>query len=251
MKKLGLLGHPVSHSMSPKLFIDKFSKAGRLDLEYLTYDLPEISDFNTFTANNPDIVALNVTIPHKESIIPYLSEIDEEAQAIGAVNTLFKANGKWMGYNTDGWGFRRSIQPFLRGRHESALIFGTGGAAKAVAYSLKTLGIACYFVSRTPEKRRKMSNVIGFNELTPEAIKHHLLLINCTPLGMEPDTDGCVQIPWKGVGKDHLIVDLVYNPDVTTFMTRALEKGAEAMNGCDMLRLQAEKSWDIWLKNGL
>ena len=109
----------------------------------------------------------------------------------------------------------------------------------------------CYFVSRTPEKHRDISNVIGFHELTPEAIKHHLLLINCTPLGMEPDADGCVQIPWQGVGKDHLIVDLVYNPDVTTFMNRALENGAEVMNGCDMLRLQAEKSWDIWLKNGL
>ena len=187
--------------MSPKLFADQFSKSGRLDLEYLAYDLPEISDFKTFTANNPDIVALNVTIPHKESILPYLSEIDEEAQAIGAVNTLFKAEGKWKGYNTDGWGFRRSMQPFLRGRHERALIFGTGGAAKAVAYSLKLLGVACYFVSRTPDKKRDISNVIGFDELTPEAIKHHLLLINCTPLGMDPDTNGCVKIPWQGVGK--------------------------------------------------
>jgi shikimate dehydrogenase len=251
MKKLGLLGHPVSHSMSPKIFTDKFSKAGRIDLEYITYDLPQISDFLTFTSNNPDIVALNVTIPHKESILPFISEIDEEAKAIGAVNTLFKSEGKWVGYNTDGWGFRRSMQPFLKGRHERALIFGTGGSAKAVAYSLKLLGVDYYLVSRSPEKHQDISNVIGFNDLTPEAIKHHLLLINCTPLGMYPDTAECVKIPWEGVGKSHLIVDLVYNPDVTTFMVRALEKGAEVMNGRDMLRLQAEKSWDIWLNNGL
>ena len=251
MKKLGLLGHPVSHSMSPKLFADKFSDAGRLDLEYRAYDLPDISDFETFTSENPEIVALNITIPHKESILPFLSEIDEEAKAIGAVNTLFKSGGKWIGYNTDVWGFRRSIQPFLKGRHERALIFGTGGAAKSVAFSLKSLGVDFYFVSRYPEMHQEMQNVIGFSELTPEAIKHHLLLINCTPVGMHPDTKGCINLPWEGVGENHLIVDLVYNPDVTTFMFKALEKGAEVMNGGVMLRLQAERSWKIWLENGL
>ena len=251
MKKLGLLGHPVSHSMSPKLFADKFSDAGRLDLEYRTYDLPDISDFETFTSENPEIVALNITIPHKESILPFLSEIDEEAKAIGAVNTLFKSGGKWIGYNTDGWGFRRSIQPFLKGRHERALIFGTGGGAKSIAFSLKSLGVDFYFVSRYPDMHKEMQNVIGFSELTPEAIKHHLLLINCTPLGMHPDTKGCINLPWEGVGENHLIVDLVYNPDVTTFMFKALEKGAEVMNGSVMLRLQAERSWKIWLENGL
>jgi shikimate dehydrogenase len=220
-------------------------------LEYRTYDLPDISDFETFTSDNPEIVALNITIPHKESIMPFLSEIEEEAKAIGAVNTLFKSEGKWIGYNTDGWGFRKSIQPYLKGRHERALIFGTGGSAKSVAYSLKSLGIDFYFVSRSPNKLKEIQNVIGFSELTTEALRHHLLLINCTPLGMYPDTEGCIDLPWEGIGENHLIVDLVYNPDVTTFMFKALEKGADVMNGSDMLRLQAERSWAIWLKNGL
>ncbi|PCJ81066.1 MAG: shikimate dehydrogenase [Bacteroidetes bacterium] len=250
-KLLGLIGHPVLHSKSPLLFKEKFIKEGRHDLEYLPFDLKDISDFKFLCENNPKLIALNVTIPHKESIIPFLDILNDDAREIGAVNTIMKLDGKWFGYNTDSWGFSRSIQPFLKGRHERALILGTGGAAKAVGFAMKKIGIEYTFVSRNSEVKPGFEKVITYSDLTSEALKHNLLIVNCTPVGMSPDCKGVVKIPWDGVGKHHLMVDLVYNPEITLFVKKAREQGAVAMNGLDMLRLQAEKSWDIWIENGL
>ena len=247
MKTLGLIGHPVSHSKSPQIFAEKFKLSDRSDLEYKLYDLDKISDFITITQNNPSIVALNVTVPYKKTIIPLLDELSEEARAIGAVNTIVKVDGRWIGHNTDAWGFSRSIQPFLKGRHDRALIFGSGGASNAVAYSLKKLGVTYHIISR---EKSKITDVT-YNDLTTEAIKHHLLLVNCTPIGMTPNSQSFLEIPYDGISENHLVVDLVYDPETTKLMTLAHKKGAVVMSGKDMLRFQAEKSWEIWLKHGI
>jgi shikimate dehydrogenase len=246
MKMLGLLGHPVSHSKSPEFFLNKLAAIGRSDIEYCAFDLASIDDFSAFCEAHPDLFGFNVTIPHKQSIIPFLESLDEEAAEIGAVNTVVRTPQGWKGYNTDSWGFLRSLQPFIKGRHERALIFGSGGASKAVAYALKNLGISTTIISRTPALGQ-----VSHSDLTPEALSHYLLLVNCTPLGTAPHVEGCVDLPWSGVGEKHLAVDLVYNPEITTFMKRAQAQGAQVINGADMLRLQAEKSLEIWLENGL
>lgn len=247
MKTLGLIGHPVSHSKSPQIFAEKFELAKRSDLEYRLFDLDHVSDFLTLTQNNPGIVGLNVTVPYKKTILPLLDELTEEAKEIGAVNTIVKVNNRWIGDNTDAWGFSRSIQPFLKGRHERALIFGNGGASKAVAYSLKKLGVSYHIISRSGSETAGAT----YKDLTTEAIKHHLLLINCTPVGMTPLESSFLEIPYDGISENHLVVDLVYNPETTQLMTFARQRGAIAMNGKDMLRLQAEKSWEVWLHNGI
>ena len=245
MKTLGLLGHPVAHSKSPQIFSGKFKLADRSDLEYKLFDLEDISDFTTLIKNNPNVVGLNITVPYKEAIIPFLDGLAPEAKEIGAVNTIVKVKGKWIGHNTDAWGFSRSIQPFLKGRHERALIFGSGGAARAVAYILKNLGINYHIISRATSN---ITNVT-YGDLTEEAINHHLLLINCTPVGLDPSD--FLKLPYEGINTNHLVIDLIYNPEITTFMALSKQRGAVVMNGGDMLRLQAEKSWEIWLKNGI
>ena len=246
MKKLGLIGHPVGHSKSPDFFKTILASINRSDVTYEEYDLESIEDFYGFLSEHSDFVGLNVTIPHKESIIKHLCCLEDVASEIGAVNTIVKTDNGWKGYNTDAWGFSRSLKPFIKGRHERALVFGTGGASKAVVHSLKKLGIKTVVVSRTP-----VGDQIGYSELTPEAIGHYRLIVNCTPLGTSPDVEGCVAIPWDGVGPNHLAVDLVYHPEETTFMKRAKAQGASAMNGADMLRMQAERSLEIWLEHGL
>jgi shikimate dehydrogenase len=243
---LGLLGHPVGHSKSPELFKARLSSIDRSEISYQAFDLESISDFPSFCGKHSDLFGFNVTIPHKESIIPFLDSLSEEATVIGAVNTVVKTPSGWKGYNTDSWGFIRSLAPFIKGRHERALIFGSGGASKAVAYTLKNLGISTTIISRSPSLGQ-----IAYSDLTPEALSHHLLLVNCTPLGTAPHIEGCIDLPWSGLGERHLVVDLVYNPEITTFMKRAKAQGAQVINGADMLRLQAKKSLEIWLENGL
>lgn len=235
---LGLIGNPLGHSKSPELF-----KKLAPGIEYKLFEGAEVN-LSALSQAEPNLKGLNVTIPHKVSIIDQLSHVSEEAMAIGAVNTLVKTDDGWHGHNTDCWGFRRSIQPFLKGSHERALIFGTGGAAKAVKYALEQLGISTVVVSRT-------SGDAVYSDLTPEALKHHRLLVNCTPLGTWPDVEGCVDIPWEGVSEGHLVVDLVYNPEETLFLERAKSMGASVLNGKDMLRLQAERSLEIWKEHGL
>ena len=187
MKKLGLIGHPVGHSKSPDFFKTKLASINRSDVTYDAYDLESVEYFRDFVASKQALVGLNVTIPHKESIIKHLCCLDDVASEIGAVNTIVKTENGWKGYNTDTWGFSRSLKPFIKGRHERAIICGTGGASKAVVHSLKKLGIKTVVVSRNPE-----GDQVGYSELTPEAMGHYLLIVNCTPLGTSPDVEGCV-----------------------------------------------------------
>lgn len=237
---LGLIGYPLGHSKSPELF-----KKLAPGIEYQLYEAAAI-DLQELSQATPNLIGLNVTIPHKETIIPQLSFIHEAAKEIGAVNTLVKTEDGWHGYNTDYWGFRRSLGPFLKGSHDRALILGTGGAAKAVKYALEELGISTIVVSRDPNK-----GDATYDQLTDEAIAHHKLIVNCTPLGTWPAIEGCPDIPFGGVGEGHLVVDLVYNPDETLFLKKAKSAGASTLNGSDMLRLQAEKSLEIWKEHGL
>jgi len=246
MTTLGLIGFPVNHSKSPEYFLNKLKDLGKDEHSYAAFELEDINDFPAFLEQNPDLVGLNITIPHKETIIPFLDHIDCEAKEIGAVNTIVKTEKGWVGYNTDCWGFRRSMQPFLKGRHERAIILGTGGASKAVGHALRGLGVSTTIVSRTSS-----IGDICYSDLTKEAMSHHLLIVNCTPVGTWPDVELCVDIPFEGLTDEHLVVDLVYNPETTTFMKKASHSGASVMNGKDMLRLQAEKSLEIWIKNGL
>ena len=246
MKKLGLIGHPVGHSKSPLLFKTKLASIGRPEIEYSAFNLKCVEDFEDLINTEPELMGLNVTIPHKQSIISKLCCLDEDAQAIGAVNTIVKTEHGWKGYNTDAYGFRQSMKPFIKGIQQRALIFGTGGASLAVECSLSELGIKTAVVSRTPGEGQ-----IDYDELSSEAIAHYLLIVNCTPLGTWPEIEGCVNIPWEGVGEKHLAVDLVYNPEETTFIKKARKRGASAMNGADMLRLQAKRSLEIWIEHGL
>ena len=246
MIKLGLIGHPVGHSKSPLFFMTKLASIGKSDVEYKAFDVENIDEFEELIKSEEGLIGLNVTIPHKQSVIDKLCYIDEEAKAIGAVNTLVKTENGWKGYNTDSFGFSKSLKPFIKGRHERAMVFGSGGASKAIVYSLAKLGIKTVVVSRTPSDGQ-----IGYDELTSEAMGHYLLLVNCTPLGTYPNIEDCVDIPWEGLTENHLAVDLVYNPEETTFMKRSKSQGAKVMNGADMLRLQAERSLEIWLEYGL
>ena len=224
----------------------KLASIGKSDVEYKAFDVENIDEFEELIKSEEGLIGLNVTIPHKQSVIDKLSYIDEEAKAIGAVNTLVKTENGWKGYNTDSFGFSKSLKPFIKGRHERAMVFGSGGASKAIVYSLAKLGIKTVVVSRTPSDGQ-----IGYDELTSEAMGHYLLLVNCTPLGTYPNIEDCVDIPWEGLTENHLAVDLVYNPEETTFMKRSKSQGAKVMNGADMLRLQAERSLEIWLEYGL
>lgn len=239
-KTLGLIGYPLGHSKSPELF-----KKLAPGVKYNLFEDAEV-DLEALTQAKPNLLGLNVTIPHKETVISQLSFIHEAAKAIGAVNTLVKTEDGWHGYNTDCWGFRRSLGPFLKGSHDRALILGTGGAAKAVKYALEDLGIATALVSRITGK-----GDVTYDQLTEAAIAHHKLIVNCTPVGTWPKIDDCPSIPFGGMSEGHFVVDLVYNPEETLFLKKAKRSGASILNGSDMLRLQAERSLEIWKEHGL
>ncbi|MEN9988570.1 MAG: shikimate dehydrogenase [Bacteroidota bacterium] len=229
MKQFGLIGKQLSHSFSPAFFADYFQKQG-IDADYAAYELQEISDFPQLMKDHI-FGGLNVTIPYKTDIIPFLDELDPLAAEIQAVNVVSFENGKTKGYNTDVYGFQQSIKPFLTFHHERALIFGTGGASKAVAYVFKSLGIDVIFVSQTESS---LSNHFTYADVNEHMIAACKVIVNCTPLGMSPNTD------------EHLLIDLVYNPEETLFMKQGRAHGATAMNGLSMLQHQALKSWEIW-----
>ena len=242
MPKLGLLGKNISYSFSKTHFTNKFENEG-LPFTYENFDMATISEFPSVLKNNPDLVGLNVTIPYKEQIIPYLDSIDSVAKEIGAVNTItISESGKLKGFNTDAYGFKKSIEPYLKPHHKSALILGTGGASKAVAYTLKALNIDYDYVSRTPNKLAKYT----YSDLTDSTIKMHPIIINCTPLGTHPNINDYPKIPYDSVSKEHLLFDLIYNPLQTKFLSYGVSKGATTCNGLKMLELQAKKAWDIW-----
>lgn len=247
MKKYGLIGYPLIHSFSSGYFNEKF-KAEGIDAEYVNFEIPSIKAFMEVVEGNPDLCGLNVTIPYKEQVIPYLDELDKAtAGRIGAVNVIKiirspKGKIRLVGYNSDILGFTRSIQPLLKPQHKKALILGTGGASKAIFHGLEDLGLKSTFVSRA----KKGNGIITYDDLTPEVMRDNLVIVNCTPVGMYPKVDFCPAIPYDLLTPDHLLYDLLYNPDETLFMKRGKEHGAEVKNGLEMLLLQAFASWEIW-----
>lgn len=246
MQKYGLIGYPLKHSFSISYFNEKF-KSEDIDAQYVNFEIPSINDFPEVIEANPDLVGLNVTIPYKEKIISYLDEIDKEALPIGAVNVIKiirkKGKVKLIGYNSDIIGFSRSIEPLLEPHHQKALILGTGGAAKAVYHGLKNLGVKSTYVTRHAKP-----GMLTYEELTPEIMAEYTVVINCTPVGMYPKVDECPNIPYGSLTPNHLLYDLLYNPDTTLFMKKGAAKGATVKNGLEMLLLQAFAAWEIWNK---
>jgi shikimate dehydrogenase len=236
----GLTGYPLSHSFSPRYFSEKFARQG-IQASYQLFPLPDISGLRELISLHPQLLGLNVTIPHKETVLPYLDILSEEARAIGAVNCIHIKNKLLTGYNTDVTGFSQSLTPLLQPYHTRALILGTGGAAKAVRYALDHLGIEWKEVSRTPAV-----NQLGYEALDADVIQSYPLIINTTPLGMYPHTDACPALPYEALGPEHLLYDLIYNPEETFFLARGKARGARTKNGLEMLELQAEASWHIW-----
>jgi shikimate dehydrogenase len=252
MKQFGLIGYPLSHSFSKQYFTDKFEKLGLTDHSYELFPLENIADLPLLIADNPNLVGLNVTIPYKQSIIPFLDELDDTAKAVGAVNTIYlspspspKREGDkiLVGYNTDVIGFAQSLKPLLHPHHERALILGTGGAAKAVAYVLKGLGIQYYFVSR---QKQNLPNSLTYSDLNEAVFNACKLVVNTTPVGMHPNADEAPALPYQYFSPQHLAYDAVYNPASTLFMQQAAQHGAHTVNGLNMLYMQAEAAWNIW-----
>lgn len=245
MQKYGLIGYPLKHSFSIGYFNEKFHSEN-IDAEYVNFEIPQINDFKKVIEENANLCGLNVTIPYKEQVIPFLDSLDPDTAKIGAVNVIkiIRQKGKvrLVGYNSDIIGFTQSIQPLLRPTHRKALILGTGGASKAVFHGLKNLGIESTFVSRTHEQ----NGVLVYEELTPEIMAEHTVIVNCTPVGMYPKVDSCPNIPYECLTPNHLLYDLLYNPGVTLFMKKGEERGAETKNGLEMLLLQAFAAWEIW-----
>ena len=242
----GLIGFPLGHSFSQDYFNQKF-EAENIDARYINFEIPAISDLKNVLARNHNLNGLNVTIPYKQLVIPLLDEMDPEAAEIGAVNVIkfVRRNGRTIlkGYNSDIIGFRDSIAPMLTEHHSHALVLGTGGASRAVSYALRSLGITPQLVSRRPAP-----GVITYADINPDIIDSHKIIVNTTPLGMYPHVDECPDIPYNLLTTRHLCYDLLYNPDVTLFMKKSADAGAEVKNGLEMLLLQAFAAWHIWQK---
>ncbi len=236
MKQYGLIGKTLSHSFSKKYFEEKF-KRENIDAVYENFELNDISQVEELFSALPNLCGLNVTIPYKEQIIPYLDEVDEQAQKIGAVNTIYidKKTGKKKGYNTDYYGFKQSLKPFLENQHQRALILGTGGASKSVAYVLNELGIITAFVSRNPNTENQLS----YDDLNENLMQSFLLIVNTTPLGTFPNVEEKPPINYDFITANHLLYDLVYNPVETAFLKEGKKRGALTINGEQMLQLQA------------
>jgi shikimate dehydrogenase len=244
VKKFGLIGKNISYSFSKKYFTQKFETEDLAFYSYENFDIPNIFEIHNIIKSNPDLKGLNVTIPYKESVMPFLDKLSKKAKAIGAINTIkITKKGYLKGYNTDHYGFKKSLQPLLKQHHTKALILGTGGASKAVAYALEQLGIVYAFVSRNND-----NNHIKYNEITEDVMNDYGIIINCTPLGTSPNTKSCPAIPYDYFTPDHIAFDLIYNPEATLFLQKAKQNGAVTKNGMDMLIFQAEKAWAIWNK---
>ncbi len=241
MRVFGLIGHPLAHSFSKNYFAEKFSREKLYDCEYRNFPLATIEQFQDLIQQEKNLAGLNVTIPYKEAAIPLLTELDEAAKNIGAVNTIKLSSGKTIGYNTDYIGFLRSLKPLLQPHHKHALILGTGGSSKAVQYALSLLNIAYTFVSR-----EKANNTLLYAELDKNIIEKTTIIINTTPLGMFPETSACPDIPYTFLSEKHLLFDLIYNPAETIFLQKGKQQETTVLNGFSMLQIQAEESWKIW-----
>jgi shikimate dehydrogenase len=236
----GIIGYPLLHSFSPAYFRKKFEDLD-IDALYDTFPLASITEFPDLLEKHPNIGGLSVTIPHKQAVIPYLDELDNTAQVVGAVNCISFKSGIKTGYNTDVIGFEKSLAPLLQPQHTQALILGTGGAAKAVAFVLNKLGISYQSVSRNPGEGKTT-----YDAVTPAIISSHKLIINASPAGMLPHEDTFPPLPYEAVASDHLLYDLVYKPEETKFLSFGKERGAVVKNGLEMLYLQADAAWQIW-----
>ena len=244
MKTYGLIGHPLGHSFSRGYFTDFFANQG-IDAEYKNFELSSIELLPTLLESEKTLCGFNVTIPYKQQIFPYLDELDEAAQAIGAVNVVkvIHKDGKrhLKGYNSDYIGFANSIRPLLKPHHTHVLILGTGGASKAVDYALRQLGMKTLFVSRTERE-----SIISYDRLTPENLEKHTVIVNTTPLGMHPKVDECPPLDYSLITSRHLLYDVIYNPAKTLFLQHGEERGATICNGMEMLIGQAQAAWNIW-----
>ena len=245
-KVFGLLGKDIEYSFSRGYFTEKFEKLDLQKCKYVNFDIQKIEDFTAVIKEGGDSLGgINVTIPYKEEVMKYLDKLDETAKAIGAVNTIkFTKRGNLKGYNSDVVGFEKSIFPLIKKHHKRALILGTGGASKAIAYALKKNDIKFKFVSRKPEGKKEIS----YQDLTEEMMEKYQIIINSSPVGTSPNTDRCPDIPYQFITENHLLYDLIYNPEVTTFLAKGKAQGATIKNGYEMLQLQAEESWRIWNK---
>ena len=243
-RRFGLLGRNISYSFSKGYFTEKFSKEHFEGCSYENFDIPEINYFTELIKNNTDLKGLNVTIPYKEAVLPFLDKLSKNATEIGAVNTIkFTKKGKLKGYNTDYYGFQKSLEPLLQPHHKKALILGTGGASKGVAFALDKLGITYTFVSRQDKE-----NCIDYSLVNATTFDNYQIIINCSPVGTSPNVEAFPNIPYDYFTPKHIAYDLIYNPAETVFLAKAKEKGAITKNGLDMLIFQAEKAWKIWNK---
>lgn len=246
MKQYGLIGFPLTHSFSEKYFAEKFRKEEILNVKYLNFPLQNIEELFILVRNNPDIYGLNVTIPYKEQVIPFLDDLDPLAKEAGAVNTVIilreKNKIRLEGYNTDIIGFIHSLSPDISKHHSNALVLGTGGASKAVVCGLNKLNINYQLVSRTGKP-----GCVTYNDVDEKTIRKNTLIINTTPLGMYPDTGSLPDLPYRYLSEKHLLYDLIYNPSVTRFLMEGEKHGAGVMNGLQMLKNQADESWKIWV----
>jgi shikimate dehydrogenase len=238
-QRFGLVGKTLGHSFSKSFFTDFFKK-NNVDAVYENFELATIELIEPLLKES--ISGLSVTIPYKEAIIPFLDVLSPEATEIGAVNCIQFKDGKTIGHNTDAYGFHQSIKPFLTNKHERAIIFGTGGASKAIVYVLKQIGIECIFISRNP----KGENQFAYHEINEHMLHACKLIVNCTPVGMYPNDDTCIDLPFEHLTPEHLVVDIVYNPVKTQLLQKSEQAGAQILNGDTMLKQQALKAWEIW-----
>lgn len=245
MEKYGLIGSPLGHSFSISYFNQMFQDEG-IDAVYENFEIPTIDALPEVLDSNPNLRGLNVTIPYKEKVLPFLDSVSPEARAIGAVNVIRVThegnNVKLKGYNSDVIGFTKSIESMLDKKwHKKALILGTGGASKAIDYGLRNLGLETVFVSRY-----ERPGTIQYSTITPEVIQEYNVVVNCTPMGMYPKTEVCPLLPYEAMDQHTILYDLIYNPDETKFMKLGKKYGAQTKNGLEMLLLQAFASWEFW-----
>lgn len=246
MNIYGLVGHPLSHSFSKKYFDKKFADLEITDCRYELFDLDNIEEIESLKFSIGGLKGLNITIPYKEEIIPYLDKLDISARQVGAVNVLKKTNGEWVGYNSDYYGFKQSLEKWLPSTDIKALVLGTGGASKAILAVLRQLKITHKLISRSEGK-----SDLTYDRLQADSklLRDYKLIINTTPVGMYPNIEVSPDLDYSQLTPEHFLYDLVYNPDETAFMTQGKVQGCQTKNGLEMLQLQAEKSWEIWNSN--
>ena len=243
-KRYGLIGKNIGYSFSKNYFTERFVQENWTDCSYENFDIQEISEFSKLIKDNPDLAGLNITIPYKESVIPFLDKLSKKARKIGAANVVrFTKKGELKGYNSDCYGFKKALKPLLKPHHKKALILGTGGASKAIAFALEELDITSTFVSR-----KESSETFTYEEINKNTFDEHQIIINCTPVGTFPHIEEFPPVPYLFFSEKHIAFDLIYNPEETQFLKRAKENGAQTKNGYEMLVFQAEKSWKIWHK---